>query len=140
LDVERAFRDAFFILDRNTICGYGIFLPNYTDLSEAELIAADIVLAGAHGLAGLALGVSLWGLHMGLSQGLLAAVVADEAPADRRGTAFGLFNLATGVLLLGASILAGGLWDHLGPPATFYAGANFAGSTAGGPQSRKDKK
>jgi MFS family permease len=91
------------------------------------LIAADIVLAEAHSLAGLALGVSLWGLHMGLSQSLLAALVADEAPADRRGTAFGLFNLATGVLLLAASILAGALWDRLGPPATFYAGASFAG-------------
>jgi MFS family permease len=92
----------------------------------AVLIAADVVLATTAGFASLAAGVSLWGLHMGLSQGLLAALVADAAPPDRRGTAFGLFNLISGIVLLFASLLAGVLWDHFGPQPVFYAGAAFA--------------
>jgi MFS family permease len=71
----------------------------------------------------VALGVLLWGLHMGLTQGLLAALVADTAPAELRGTAFGLFNLMSGVALLAASVVAGALWDAGGPRATFAAGA-----------------
>jgi MFS family permease len=90
------------------------------------LVVADLVLATAAGFASLAAGVSLWGLHMGLSQGLLAALVADAAPPDRRGTAFGLFNLVSGIVLLFASFLAGVLWDHFGPQALFYAAAVFA--------------
>ena len=90
------------------------------------LVAADIVLAVAGDPWGLVAGVALWGLHMGLSQGLLAALVADAAPEDRRGTAFGLFNLVSGVVLLAASVTAGELWDRIGAPATFYAGAGFA--------------
>ncbi len=93
----------------------------------AVLIAADIVLARAAGVAGLLMGVALWGLHMGFSQGLLAALVADAAPEERRGTAFGLFNLVSGIVVLLASIVAGTLWDRIGAPATFYAGACFAG-------------
>ena len=69
------------------------------------------------------LGAALWGLHMGLTQGLLAALVAAAAPADLRGTAFGVFNLVCGVALLVASALAGWLWQYVGPAATFYAGA-----------------
>jgi MFS family permease len=92
----------------------------------AALIAADVVLAQAAGVAGLIVGVVLWGLHMGFSQGLLAALVADAAPEERRGTAFGLFNLVSGIVLLAASVLAGTLWDRIGAPATFYAGAGFA--------------
>jgi MFS family permease len=95
-------------------------------LGAITLIVADVVLAGALGFAWLTVGISLWGLHMGLSQGLLAALVADAAPAERRGTAFGLFNLINGVVLLFASLLAGVLWDHFGPPSVFYAGASFA--------------
>ena len=91
------------------------------------LVIADVVLAGANGIAGLIAGVMLWGLHIGLSQGLLAALVADAAPAERRGSAFGLFNLASGAMLLAASVVAGELWDRVGAPATFYAGAAFAG-------------
>jgi MFS family permease len=90
------------------------------------LIVADLVLARARGFTWLTAGISLWGLHMGLTQGLLAALVADTAPSDRRGTAFGLFNLLSGVVLLFASLLAGALWDHFGPQAIFYAGASFA--------------
>jgi MFS family permease len=63
---------------------------------------------------------------MGLSQGLLAALVADAAPAHQRGAAFGLFNLVSGVALLAASLLAGELWQIVGPAATFYGGALFA--------------
>jgi MFS family permease len=87
------------------------------------LIAADLALASGSGFAAVALGVVLWGLHMGVTQGLLARMVADTAPADLRGTAFGLFNLASGVALLLASGLAGWLWDRHGAAQTFLAGA-----------------
>jgi MFS family permease len=89
----------------------------------ALLIAADIILGLATGLIGVALGVILWGLHMGFTQGLLATLVADTAPPELRGTAYGIFNLLGGIALLAASILAGALWDILGPKGTFLAGA-----------------
>ncbi len=92
----------------------------------AVLVAADLVLAGASGWPLLLLGVGLWGVHMGMTQGLLAAMVADTAPADLRGTAFGFFNLLSGVSMLLASVIAGALWDQLGAAATFLAGAAFA--------------
>ncbi len=94
------------------------------------LVAADLVLAFAPGLVGLFIGVGLWGAYMGLSQGLLSALVADTAPGDLRGTAFGIFNLVTGVALLLASTLAGVLWESYGPAATFLVGAGFAGMAA----------
>lgn len=90
------------------------------------LIASDLALARAEGLAMAALGVALWGLHMGLTQGLFATMVAASAPSHLRGTAFGFFNLASGGAMLAASVLAGILWDKLGASATFYAGATFA--------------
>lgn len=89
------------------------------------LIAADLVLASSSHWVSVLLGVSLWGLHMGLTQGLLATMVADAAPDHLRGTAFGFFNLMSGLALLVASVLAGLLWDGLGAPATFVAGAAF---------------
>jgi MFS family permease len=89
------------------------------------LIAADLALAFAPDLTMVGLGVVLWGLHMGLTQGLLAALVADTAPPELRGTAYGLFNLFGGVATLAASILAGALWDRIGPSGTFLAGAGF---------------
>lgn len=92
----------------------------------ALLIAADLVLASSASIWGAALGVALWGLHMAFTQGLLSALVADSAPEDLRGTAFGVFNVATGFALLAASLIAGGLWDAVGPKATFLAGAGFA--------------
>lgn len=92
----------------------------------AALICADLVLAFAPGLAGVALGVAAWGLHMALTQGVLAAMVAASAPAPLRGTAFGIFGLVCGVAMLAASALAGLLWDVLGSAATFLAGAGFA--------------
>jgi MFS family permease len=92
----------------------------------AVLVLADLVLAFATNIPLVLLGVALWGLHMGLTQGLLATLVADTAPAALRGTAFGLFNLALGLALLLASIIAGGLWTALGPQATFLAGAAFS--------------
>ncbi len=90
------------------------------------LLAADIVLAYTQGMIGLAIGVVLWGLHMGFTQGLLAALIAGTAPPELRGTAFGMFNVITGVALLLASILAGALWDWTGPQGTFLTGAGFA--------------
>ncbi len=91
----------------------------------ALLIAADLVLAFAGGTIAVMVGVALWGLHMGLTQGLLQALVADTAPEHLRGTAFGVFNLVSGLAMLCASIIAGGLWDVIGPDGTFIAGAVF---------------
>ncbi|MDW4658019.1 MFS transporter, partial [Escherichia coli] len=75
---------------------------------------------------GVIAGVALWGIHMGITQGLLAAMVADTAPPDLLGTAYGFFNLVSGVAMLSASALAGWLWDSHGAAATFYAGAGFS--------------
>lgn len=90
------------------------------------LIAADLVLAFVPGLGGVALGAVLWGLHLGCTQGLFGALIADSAPAELRGTAFGVFHLLTGVALLVASLVAGALWDALGYRATFIGGAALA--------------
>ena len=90
------------------------------------LVLADVVLAVSTHWVGLLLGVALWGVHMGMTQGLLAAMVAAQAPADLRGTAFGFFNLVSGVALLAASVLAGLLWQYLAPAWTFGAGAAFS--------------
>jgi MFS family permease len=89
----------------------------------ATLVLADLMLAISGGAAGALAGAALWGLHMGLTQGLLSAMVADTAPAELRGTGFGLFNLAGGVAVLLASVGAGALWDFYGPAATFAVGA-----------------
>jgi MFS family permease len=94
-------------------------------IGTAMLIVADLVLAFVGDIALVLVGVVFWGLHMGLTQGLLAALIADTAPVDLRGTAFGLFNLAGGLALLVASVMAGALWDGLGPAATFLAGAGL---------------
>lgn len=99
--------------DRYTVLGFG----------AALLIAADIVLALASTVAGTLIGVALWGLHMGFTQGLFAALVADASDARVRGTAFGVFNFAAGIALLAASLLAGALWDMHGPAAAFTVGA-----------------
>lgn len=87
------------------------------------LIVADIVLAVSHHWIGILIGVALWGVHMGMTQGLLAAMIANTAPADLRGTAYGMFNLMSGVALLLASLGAGLLWQIWGAASTFYAGA-----------------
>ncbi len=90
------------------------------------LIAADLVLASGKHWSTLLLGVALWGIHMGLTQGLLVTMVADTAPADLRGTAYGFFNLVSGLTMLIASAVAGWLWDSQGAATTFYGGAVFA--------------
>lgn len=95
-------------------------------LGLAALVAADLVLAFAPALTGAFAGIALWGAHMALTQGLLAKMVADAAPAPLRGSAFGVFNLGAGLSLLAASVIAGLLWNWRGPPATFLAGAGFA--------------
>ena len=92
----------------------------------ALLIAADVVLAIAAGALAVFAGAALWGLHMALTQGLLSKLVADTVPAQLRGTGFGIFNLISGVALLLASVIAGALWNAIGPAATFLAGAGFA--------------
>ena len=96
-------------------------------LGLVVLIAADFALAYSASLGTVFLGILLWGLHMGMTQGLLATMVADAAPAELRGTAFGFFNLLGGLAMLVASVLAGLLWDSLGPSFTFHAGAVFCG-------------
>jgi MFS family permease len=96
-------------------------------LGLGVLIGADVFLAQAGNSLTLALwGVGIWGLHMGLTQGLLSAMIADAAPENLRGTAFGLFNLLSGLVLLVASVIAGSVWDILGSRATFLIGGGFA--------------
>ena len=102
---------------------------NLLVLGLLVLMAADGLLASSLHWAALLGGVVLWGLHMGMTQGLLATMVAERAPADLRGTAFGVFNLISGVALLAASVLAGWLWDRLGAAYTFGAGALICGLT-----------
>jgi MFS family permease len=97
-------------------------------VGAALLIVADLVLAFGTSLAAAGIGIALWGLHMGFTQGLLAALVADSARDEQRGTAFGVFNFVVGVALLAASVLAGVLWDLGGPELTFLAGAALTGA------------
>jgi MFS family permease len=103
-------------MSRRALLGGGIAL----------LVAADLVLAGIATPAGVLAGAGLWGLHMGLTQGILAAMVADAAPREFKGTAFGVFNLASGLCALLASVLAGGLWQTFGGGVAFAAGAGLA--------------
>jgi len=91
----------------------------------AALIVSDLVIASTDSWTLFFAGIVLWGLHMGLTQGLLSALIADAAPADLRGTAFGVFHLVSGVAMLLASVIAGVLWDVYGAAWTFYAGAAF---------------
>ena len=95
-------------------------------LGLAVLIGADAALAFSNHWTWVWAGITLWGLHMGITQGLLATMVADTAPADLRGTAYGFFNLVGGLAMLVASVLAGLLWDQLGASYTFIAGATFS--------------
>lgn len=89
----------------------------------AALFGAHLVLANATTLGMTVIGACLWGLHMAFTQGLFAAWVAAVVPEELRGSAFGVFNLACGVALLVASVVAGLLWDRVSPAATFYTGA-----------------
>jgi len=109
-------------IGRNGLLAVGIFL----------LIVADILLAFGGNLYWVFAGVVVWGLHMGMTQGLLSALIASAAPADLRGTAFGMYNLLTGIVALVASALAGALWTVYGPSETFIAGAVFAGVSLAG--------
>jgi len=90
------------------------------------LIVADLLLALAGNVWVAGAGAAMWGLHMGATQGLLSALISDAAPPDLRGTAFGVFNLVSGIFLLAASVIAGALWSVGGPTLTFYAGAAFS--------------
>jgi MFS family permease len=98
------------------LLGWGLLVLIVSDLMLASTAAGPVLWAG----------VALWGLHMAMTQGLLATMVADTAPEDLRGTAFGVFNLVSGAVMLVASGVAGVLWDHCGAPATFLAGAGFS--------------
>ena len=94
------------------------------------LVLSDVALASSAGLISITIGIILWGVHMGMTQGLFSAIVAKHAPANLRGTAFGVFNLANGLALLASSILAGALWGAIGFSATFIFGAVFAALAA----------
>lgn len=102
-------------MNHKTLLGLGLIV----------LIAADLVLATNDHWGVVLVGVALWGIHMGITQGLLATMVANTAPADLRGTAYGFFNLVSGLAMLLASVLAGLLWDRLGASFTFYSSAVF---------------
>jgi MFS family permease len=108
--------------DRRTILIVGLAL----------LVVADLTLAFASGILLVGVGAVLWGLHMGCTQGLLAALIADASPPELRGAAFGMFNLITGLTQLFASVIAGALWDKTGPQGAFLAGAGFAALTVAG--------
>ncbi|MFO1324688.1 MAG: MFS transporter [Burkholderiales bacterium] len=112
--------------------------PRLLAAGVVALIVADLVLANARSPSAVLAGSALWGLHMGLTQGLLAALVAGASPADLRGTAFGAFNLVCGIALLIASALAGWLWDAFGPAFTFYAGAALTAAAGCGLVARRD--
>ena len=99
-------------IDRRLLLGAGLVV----------LIAADAVLAWASSLYVALGGAAIWGLHMGLTQGVLSAMVAGTAPEHLRGSAFGMFSVVSGIVLLIASVLAGALWEHVSPAATFIAG------------------
>ena len=90
------------------------------------LILADLTLAHADSMVLVLIGAALWGMHMGFSQGILAAMIADVTPSELKGTAYGLFNLVSGLFMLLASVIAGALWARYGPAMTFYAGAAFS--------------
>jgi MFS family permease len=90
------------------------------------LVLADLVLAQSSSVITMMLGVALWGLHMGFSQGILATLVAVKAPENLKGTAFGIFNLVSGVCMLISSVLAGWLWQSIGSDSTFLMGALLA--------------
>jgi len=92
----------------------------------AVMVGADLLLALGSGPGFIFAGIALWGLHIGLTEGLLAALTADSAPPELRGTAFGIVNLVRGVMLFAASFLAGGLWSSFGPKITFLTGAGLA--------------
>jgi MFS family permease len=109
-------------MSRWTLLLFGLAMLAFADLALALATKPWQVFAGA----------ALWGAHMGLTQGLLSKLVADNAPPDLRGTAFGIFNLVSGAALLLASVVAGLLWQLLGPAATFIAGAGFAAIAAMG--------
>jgi MFS family permease len=102
-------------MNRKTLLGLGLLV----------LILADFVLSHQDHWGFVISGVALWGLHMGMTQGLLATLVADTAPADLRGTAFGFFNLVSGCAMLVASVIAGLTWEQFGSSFTFYVGALF---------------
>jgi MFS family permease len=103
-------------LNRRNLLAAGIVL----------LIMADLALAWAGSPLSVLLGAALWGLHMGCTQGILAAMIAEVTPPELKGTAFGLFNFASGLFMLLASVIAGGLWDRYGPAITFCVGAAFS--------------
>jgi len=95
--------------------------------SVVILGAADLILASVPGMAGYLIGIALWGMHMGMSQGLLATLIADHAPDKLRGTAFGVFNLICGVALMVGNLIAGVVWDQIGTYMTFMVVAGFCG-------------
>jgi MFS family permease len=113
--------------------------PNLLVMGIIFLITADIVLATAGSVWQVMAGAAVWGLHMGATQGLLSAIVADVVPADLRGTAFGLYSLITGAAMLAASVIAGFLWTVVGPAAAFTAGAAFAVLSITGVMLRRTK-
>ena len=95
-------------------------------LGLVVLVVADLVLGSGTHWGTVLVGVALWGVHMGITQGLLATMVADTAPDDLRGTAYGFFNLVSGLAMLAASVTAGWVWDRFGAASTFHVGAVFS--------------
>jgi len=104
--------------------------PHLLALGCVVMVVADLLMAFGTNLWLVFAGIAVWGVHMGLTEGLISALTADAAPPNLRGTAFGVVNLARGLMLIAASALAGALWNWQGPEATFLAGALLAAITA----------
>jgi MFS family permease len=97
-------RGGFFIL---IVCGFLI------------LVLADIILALTNSVGWMFVGIIFWGIHLGMTQGLLLAMISKLSPLELRGTSFGLFHAISGVALLTASLIAGYLWQY------YYSGLIF---------------
>jgi MFS family permease len=104
--------------------------PLLLSLGCVVMVAADLLMALGSGLPAIFTGIALWGMHLGMTEGIFSALTADAAPETLRGTAFGVVNLVRGLLLIAASALAGALWSAHGAHATFMAGAILAGLSA----------
>ncbi|RYD92534.1 MAG: MFS transporter, partial [Sphingomonadales bacterium] len=94
--------------------------------SLAFLVGSHLTLAYATDLWVYLLGTVLWGLHMGFSQGLLGALIAGVTPDALKGSAFGAFNLMTGIVVLVGNTAAGWLWISAGSQAPFLVGAGVS--------------
>lgn len=101
------------------------------------VIASFVVYASIYAAVGLSSSyIHIWilfplyGIYKGMSEGTQKAYLALLAPAQQKATAFGVYHTVVGVMLLPASIIAGYLWDNIGPVATFFFGSAMSATAA----------